>query len=68
MARTDIHCLLLNIDGDHAVDVSTVKAGLHAQHFPSNHTVVAVVGLWVTLYSYWLSWYWDGVIKYVSDL
>ena len=48
MAPTDIHQHLLNIYGDQTVDVSTVKAGLCGQCFPSNDVVVAVVKQRVT--------------------
>lgn len=34
IAPNNIHRLLLNIYGDQAVNVSTLKAGLHGQHLP----------------------------------
>ena len=30
------------------MDVSTVKVGLHRQHFPSNDAIIAAVKQWVT--------------------
>ena len=48
MESTGIHQHLLNIYGDQTVDVSTVKAGLCGQCFPSNDVVVAVVKQRVT--------------------
>ena len=47
MATIDPH-QMLNVYGDQTVDVSTVKAGLCGQCFPSNDVVVAVVKQRVT--------------------
>jgi len=36
-ATLAIHLHLLNVYGHQTVDVSTMKAGLHGQYFPTSH-------------------------------
>ena len=40
MTSIDIHQCLLNAYGDQTVNVSTVKAGLCGQRFPSNYAII----------------------------
>ena len=42
-APIDIHQHLSNACRDQNVDLSTVKGGLHGQHFPSNEAIIQAV-------------------------
>ena len=45
---TDIHQCLRNVCGDETVAVSTLKARMHRQYFPSNNAIIAAMKQWVT--------------------